>query len=126
MVSQKFYRVVFTLAIILALVLGLNYFTGWISRTTGYLFGEEEKVKLAHCLTENGVEFYGSIYCADCVKQKKLFEGAFEFIEEIDCGEDKELCPNIQEIPAWYINDSIQYGFKELSELKELSGCEVR
>ncbi len=120
---QKRTRVILTFTAIVALVAFLYIFTNWFSIVTGYLKGEDETAKLATCLKKNGVEFYGNELCSDCEKQIKEFGRHFASITYFDCGKDKEFCPNIQEIPAWYINDRIHYGFKTFQELKILSGC---
>ena len=96
-----------TLGFIIVLVSGLYTFTNWFSIVTGYLTGEDEKTKLAQCLDGKDVQFFGSDFCADCEKQKEVFKGAFRHIEEIECGKEKELCPNIRSIPAWFINKTL-------------------
>ncbi len=105
------------------LVIGLYIFTDWFSKVTGYIFGEEEQMKLARCLEKGNVEFYTSLYCAECEKQKQLFGSTFKLIKTLDCGEHKEFCPAIRSLPAWYINKEIHYGIKNLSELSILANC---
>jgi hypothetical protein len=121
---EKKTKLFITFMSLIVLVGSLYYFTDFISKVTGYFTGESETAKLAQCLSEKGAEFYGTELCADCEKQRKLFGQSFKLINEINCGKDKSLCPNIREIPAWYINKDIHYGLKTLNELKELSGCE--
>ncbi len=120
-------RVLITFLIAVSLVAGLYFFTNWFSLITGYFVGESEQQQIAHCLSAQGTEFYGTEFCADCETQQKEFGKAFSLISYFDCGRDKENCPNIQSIPAWYIPNSdekIYYGFKSLSELKELGKCQ--
>lgn len=117
-------RVLVTFAFIIALVASLYIFTNWFSLITGYLKGEGETEKLATCLAEKNVEFYTSAFCANCEKQAQLFGRAFEKIRQVDCGREKENCPNVREIPAWYVNQQIVYGIKTIDELKEISACE--
>lgn len=112
-----------TFITIVVLVAVLYIFTNWFSLVTGYLKGEDQTTRLATCLNKKGVEFYGSLYCADCEKQRNEFGTAFEKIKQIDCGKEKEKCPNIREIPAWYLNREFIYGYKTIDELKKLSGC---
>ncbi len=124
---QKRTKLLTTFLIAILLIGGLYMFTDWFSKITGYFTGESEKVRVAHCLTDQGAEFYGTEYCATCEKQKDILGSeAFRKINYIDCGKDKEDCPNIQSIPAWFIPNSekkINYGFFELKELKKISGC---
>jgi len=120
---QKRTQVLITF-IVLALLISILYtFTDWFSKVTGYFTGEEEIRRIVACLNENGAEFYTSVFCAECERQQQLFGEPFKAIKQVDCGKDKILCPNIQSIPAWYINKNIYYGYKNLSELKEIMGC---
>lgn len=118
-------RLYATFIILILLVGGLYSFTNWFSRITGYFTGEDEKTKMALCLREQQAEFYGNEYCADCEKQIKLFGRSFEKLSYVDCGSEVELCPGIDEVPAWHINKTIYYGYKNFSELKEISGCVI-
>jgi hypothetical protein len=120
---EKKIKVMATFIVLVVLISGLYAFTNWFSIITGYIGGEEDSVKLAQCLDGKGAELYGSIYCPDCEAQVKLFGRAIKFISRVDCGKDGELCPNIQEIPAWYIDKKIYYGYKSFDELREISGC---
>ena len=116
--KRKFRRFFLTLLILTMVVVGLFLFADWLSRTTGYAIGSNERSQTATCLSKLGVEFYGSPLCAECESQKKVLGSTFSRIEYIDCGQNKELCPNIKEIPAWYINKEIYYGLKTLDELQ--------
>jgi hypothetical protein len=120
---EKKFKVLLTLGAVIVLVVFLYMFTNWFSLITGYFKGEDEVMLLATCLSGKGAEFYGTTFCADCEKQTKIFGNAFSNIKYIDCGRDKEFCPNIRTIPAWYINGQIYYGYKEIKDLKEISDC---
>lgn len=117
-------KVMLTFLALVILIAGLYTFTDWFSKVTGYFTGEGEINKLIICLNNNDAEFYTSLFCADCEKQQKLFGQKLSLIKQINCGNNKELCPNIKSIPAWYINGNIYYGYKDLNELKEIFGCE--
>src|SRR3989344_2153859 len=104
------YKTLLSFGILILIVAGLYIFTDWFSKVTGYLAGEDETVKLSQCLHKKDAEFYDSINCADCEKQRKLFGKAMKFITVVDCGDNKELCKNIREVPAWYIDKNIYYG----------------
>ena len=122
---EKKYAVLFTFLALVLLVLGLYFFTDWFSKVTGYFLGESDSEKLAQCLAEKNAEFYYSQLCADCEKQTELFSQSIKHVRLINCGNEKENCPNIQSLPAWYINSTIIYCFKNLTELDSLSGCNV-
>lgn len=121
--KSHFLKFAVTLAIIVMLIFGLYLFADWFSKTTGYSIGEDEKTKLANCLSDKDVEFYCSIYSSDCAKQEDEFGRAINVISKVECGKNLKSCPNIREVPAWYINKEVYYGFKNISELKEISGC---
>lgn len=116
--------VLISFVILVLLVISLYYFTDWFSRVTGYFTGEEEKVKLARCLDEKGAEFYDSVGCEECERQVKEFGRVIQIVNRVDC--DKEDCSNIKELPAWYISGEVYYGFKNLTELSEISGCKFK
>ena len=121
---KQFTKVVVTFGFLILLIFGLFTFSNWFSRTTGYVLGEDEKVKLAQCLEGEDTKFYVSNTCPSCETQKEIFgETAMRFIEVVVCG-NVEDCP-IGGVPAWEIDGSIYYGFKDLSELIEISGCLV-
>lgn len=121
---RKQTQVMITFAILVFLMAGLYLFTDFISKVTGYFTGESEIDQLVSCLNDKGAEFYGTTFCADCENQAKLLGQSFGKIHYIDCGKDKELCPNIREIPAWYIDKQIYYGLKTIDELKEITNCQ--
>lgn len=122
---RKKIKVIISLVILIMLMSGLYFFTDWFSKVTGYVtgyvLGEDEKVKLAQCLDGKGTEYYKNLGCADCEKQEKLFGMAFNFISFKDCSED--ACGDLREFPAWYIDKKVYYGYKNLSELSRISGC---
>lgn len=120
---EKKFKVMVTFGVLVFLVAGLYFFTEWFSLVTGYFKGEDEVVKLTRCLNEKGAEFYGAEFCADCEKQMKIFGRSAQSLKYIDCGKDKEFCPNLKEIPAIYLNKEIHYNFKSFDELKQISGC---
>jgi hypothetical protein len=122
---KKQVQVLITFAIAILLVTGLYIFTDWFSKVTGYLAGEDEKTKLAQCLQGQNAEFYSDIYCPPCAKQKQILGRSIKLIRIIECGQEMEKCPNIKEVPAWYINKTIHYGYFNLTELDKLSGCNV-
>ena len=122
---EKRMQVLVTFVIAVLLITGLYIFTDWFSKVTGYFAGEDEKTKLAQCLDGKNAEFYSDIYCPNCAKQKQIFGSQIKLIKTIECGQKMENCPNIKEIPAWYINKTIHYGYFNLTELDKLSGCNV-
>ncbi len=120
---EKTTKLFLTFSFLVILITGLYIFTNWFSIITGYFIGEDEKTQLANCLSGQGAEFYDSEFCADCEKQKNLLGTAMKSISIINCGKEKELCPSIKTVPAWYINKTIYYGFKNITALQELSNC---
>ena len=116
-------RVLLTFFTLILLIFGIYIFTDWFSKITGFLLGEDQRASLVFCLNEKGAEFYSNTYCAECEKQKEILGESFNSINIVDCGRNKELCPNIKSIPAWYIDKKIYYGLKTIDELQEISGC---
>ena len=117
-------KVMMTFVVLILLVAGLYMFSGWFSNTTGYAIGEDERVQLAQCLSGKDVVMYGSIYCKHCSDQKDVFGNtAFKFVDYIECSGGNPLCVELEGVPAWEINGTINYGVHSLEELGELSGC---
>jgi len=117
-------KVYITLAVIILLVAVLYFFSSWFSQTTGFVVGEDEKTKLAQCLSAKGA-FFGSDLNKETLEQKKDFgAAAFKFVRYEDCSQNPGLCKSLDKIPAWVVNGTILYGKQSLKELAEVSGCE--
>lgn len=121
---QKRTVVLITFLVVVGLIATLYMFTDWFSKVTGYLFGEDEQAKVAECLKKNNAEFYTSVQCAECERQAEVLGPAITLVRRVDCGANKENCPNIKSIPAWYIDGKIIYGLRNLTELKIDGNCE--
>lgn len=118
-------RVFLTLFIVLALIAGLYIFTDWFSKATGYVLGEDQKIKFITCLNDNHSTLYLTENCADCEKQvTKLGETPYNLINKITC--DVDLCNGLQSVPAWEIEGKFYYGVKEFKELDDIStSCNI-
>ena len=116
-------KVLVSFIFIVFLVSGLYVFTDWFSRVTGYFGGEAQTEKLVNCLNSKGVQVYVSLYCPDCEKQRNDFGKHWKGLTIIECGDKKELCPNLRSVPAWYLGKTIHYGYKNFTDLQKLSGC---
>ncbi|MEK6928347.1 MAG: hypothetical protein AABW65_00110 [Nanoarchaeota archaeon] len=115
------YKVAVTFCFAVILIISLYLGSQWISKTTGYTIGEDNKVKLASCLKEKKSILYVSNSCLECEEQEKILGMGAEIIEKIMCEEFE--CEDIKETPAWKINGKIIYGVKSIKELSLLSGC---
>ncbi len=97
---------------------------------------EEDHSKLALCLTEKGVNMYGSFKCGVCAKTRAMFGDAFEYMTEIEChpqGENAqtEFCleKGIEGTPTWILEPNgeeikREVGFMSIEELATWAGCE--
>jgi len=88
----------------------------------------QEKPELnafAQCLTEQGATMYGTEWCPHCKDQKAIFGSAFEFIDYVDCEENKQACLNagIRGYPSWVIDGEITSGIHPISKLAQATGC---
>ncbi len=101
---------------------------------------QSEKVNydsLAQCITEKGVNMYGSFKCGVCAKTRDMFGSSFEYINEIEChpqGENQQtdLClkKGLEGTPTWVLEPNGEEvkrvtGFMDIEELAEFSGCDV-
>ncbi|MDP3976130.1 MAG: hypothetical protein Q8P95_04405 [bacterium] len=83
--------------------------------------------KLAQCLTDKDVKMYGADTCPHCLAQKKAFMGSFDLINYVECRKDPQACEaaGITNYPTWIINGERHVGETSMSELAELSSCEL-
>jgi glutaredoxin len=82
---------------------------------------------LAQCLTEKGVIMYGTEWCGFCKKQKEAFGDSFQYIDYIDCDQNREACneAGISGYPTWQIDGELSPGLTPLENLASLAGCEI-
>lgn len=81
----------------------------------------------AQCLTQKGVKMYGSTSCAACQTQKQQFGSAIQYIVEIECYTNAELCTQmaIKRAPTWVFSDGQRLeGPQKLETLAQYSGCD--
>ncbi|MEK6898785.1 MAG: hypothetical protein AABW79_01680 [Nanoarchaeota archaeon] len=117
-------RFMITLVALVALIAGLYLFSDWFSKTTGYVLGEDQQIRLVQCLNEKNSVFYTMSDCVDCFRQQELFaDRAFEFLQVLSC--DDLLCENLVSIPAWEIDGKFYYGTMDFNQLSDVSGCEI-
>jgi len=113
-----------TLTIIVIIVLAsLIYFFSYDSKNYD---------NFAKCLTENGIKFYGTFWCDNCAKQKKLFGNSVQYLNYIECDSrgknpNPELCQEkkITGYPTWEINGNLVVGVQDLETLSELTNCKL-
>jgi|GEM_PF-2163157 len=116
-------KVMLSFIILVVILMGMYLFTDWFSKTLGYFTGEPQKIRLLNCMNDNGVIFYYADNCPDCLRQMELFEDNLKIIEnQVNCDDNPFICKNLAGVPAWQI-DEIYYGFKEIEELAQISGC---
>ena len=130
---NKKVKVFLTFGILVLLGVGFYLISYTITKSTGYtitgkiVYTKEEKIQIAKCLTNNGVSLYCSALSLNCLRQRNDLGDAFEFINYVDCSEEKNLeeCEDLS-LPAWKINNRFFYGIRDLGKLAESSGCEAR
>ena len=118
---RAYTKVLVSFAILVLTIFGIYVFTNWFSKVTGYTLGEDEKTRLASCLSEKSV-LYLSPNCFDCEDQLEIFGVAAELLKIKSCT-SVEKCPDLKGFPAWNIEGKTIYGKKSLQELIEASGC---
>ena len=79
--------------------------------------------ELAKELVEQGWVMHGTEWCPACQMQKKEFGDSFNYINYVNCDENKQACSNanITSIPCWISPDGTRYGYKNLAQLAELA-----
>lgn len=83
--------------------------------------------KFAKCLTKKGIKMYGTEWCRFSKKQKGLFGDSFQFIDYIDCDQNRGVCTSegIRGYPTWKINGGSHSGVQQLDKLSQLSNCKL-
>lgn len=89
--------------------------------------------KLAQCLNEKGVKFYGAYWCPHCKEQKEAFGSGAKSLPYIECAiinsdESAKVCrdANITSYPTWIFSDGTRKtGNVPLDELAEKANCPV-
>ena len=90
--------------------------------------------KLAQCLTEKGVKFYGASWCPHCAEQKKMFGNSMKYVTYVECalpgnqrGQAK-VCEDakIEGYPTWvFADDSRLSGEQRPTALAAKAGCSI-
>ena len=80
---------------------------------------------LAQCLTEKGVKMYGTEWCSHCKNQKAAFGSDFQYIDFIDCDQNRNACQaaGVKGYPTWKIDGKNYPGEQPLERLAALAGC---
>jgi hypothetical protein len=115
-------KVMITFLTLIAIIAIFYSSTQWVTKTTGYTVGEDERTLLVHCLKEKNSKLYILPDCKSCINQRALFGNAFSQINYIDCSVYNS-CPKNIKFPSWEIDGTLFQGNKSLEELKSLSHC---
>jgi protein-disulfide isomerase len=117
--------IVIIILILVFLAAGYLGYTGLLTGKAGN-GGSGDAEGLAKCLTDKGVVMYGSKYCPHCRNQKEMFGDAFQYVNYIECTEERQKCMDagITGVPAWIIDGNKYEGVQPLEKLAELAGCE--
>ena len=119
-------NVIISFFVLVILITGIYFFTDWFSKTTGYVLGEDEKVKLAQCLSGEGSVLYVSETCFSCDRQLKKFGNTATALLRIVTCQSAETCAAEGGVPAWKINEQFYYGVQDLNDLIEISKCDAK
>ncbi len=84
-------------------------------------------VDFALCVTESGAVVYGTDWCDNCQKQKRLFGTAFKHIMYENCDYGKECDEQgVVAYPTWIFADGERMrGWQSLEVLSEKTGCSL-
>lgn len=123
---KKYAGLLITLAAIVLVVGGLVYLNNRQSSTPG------QYDKLAQCMTQKGVKFYGASWCPHCAAQKKLLGNSMKYVDYVECAlpgnqqGQAQACidAKIESYPTWEFQDHTRVtGEQTISQLTEKSGC---
>lgn len=82
---------------------------------------DEEVIK---CIGEKAI-LYVQTGCPHCRTQEEMFGDNLQYINLINCYEQRDLCleAGITAVPSWEINGQLDSGVKSIEKLKELTNC---
>lgn len=125
---KKYSGLLITLAVVVLVIGGLIYLSKRESGKPG------QYDKLAQCLTEKGIKFYGASWCPHCAEQKRMFGKSMSYVDYVECalpgnqqGQTKP-CEDakIESYPTWIFPDGSRVTGEQLPQsLAEKSGCSV-
>jgi glutaredoxin len=120
---KNIFKNYWTYIIIVIVLIGFFYVNRNI---TGNVIEQGEYDEFAKYLTEEGVKMYGTEWCSHCQNQKKLFGSSFQYIDFIDCDENRQECldAGVSGYPTWKINNQNYPGEQSFERLTQLSGYE--
>ena len=125
---KKYAGLIITLASIVLVVGGLVYLNNRQNSTPG------QYDKLAQCLTQKGVKFYGASWCPHCAAQKKAIGTSMKYIDYVECSVNgtqtlTQACVDakIESFPTWIFADGTRVtGEQEMSALASKAGCPLQ
>ena len=91
--------------------------------------------KLAQCLTQKGVKFYGAWWCPHCAEEKRILGSSLKEINYIECGlpdnqqGQTQVCQDakIESYPTWEFADGSRLtGVQQPQDLASKAGCSVQ
>ena len=93
---------------------------------TGNVIAPGQYSEFAQYLTDQGVIMYGTEWCGHCKNNKKLFGDAFQYVNFIDCDEQRQVCSDagIRGYPTWEVNGKLYPGEQSLERLAALTNYE--
>ncbi|HTK59814.1 MAG TPA: hypothetical protein VL283_01275 [Candidatus Baltobacteraceae bacterium] len=125
---KKYSGLLITLAAVVLVIGGLVYLSNRESGTPG------QYDKLAQCLTEKGIKFYGASWCPHCAEQKRMFGKSMEYVTYVECalpGNQRgqtQACEEakIESYPTWVFPDGTRVTGEQFPQvLAEKSGCSI-
>ena len=126
---KKYSGLLITLAAVVLVVGGLIYLSKRSSGEPG------QYDKLAQCMTDKGVKFYGASWCPHCAEQKRMLGKSMQYIDYVECalpgnqqGQTK-ACEDakIESYPTWEFPGGTRVTGEQLPQaLAEKSGCSIQ
>jgi hypothetical protein len=110
-------KVLLTFILLVLFVSAFYLFSEWVSKTTGYIVGEDERTKVALCLGEKNTSLYGDIRQKNTALQLNEFGSAIKFVNYHECNN----CFDV--LPVWIIDNKKYIGYYNLTSIKSIAGC---
>lgn len=125
---KKYQGLILSLAAVVIVIGGLIYLSNRQSGAPG------QYDKLAQCLSEKGVKFYGASWCSHCAEQKRMFGNSMKYVDYVECAipgnqrGQSQACDDakIESYPTWIFADNSRVTGQQLPvALAEKAGCSI-
>ncbi|MEM4181949.1 MAG: hypothetical protein QXX68_02225 [Candidatus Pacearchaeota archaeon] len=122
--NKSLYPTIIFLGIILSLLVIAYIFRDYLPELKPLKEEKEENKSLGDCISKKNITLYGFKDSKITQEQINEIKELFNYINFVDCSENKEKCQNILLTPAWKIEENIYYNYFSRGTLIKIGECD--